>query len=507
MSLVWDIAVASLAIASAYIVYSRGRSAAFLLPPSPPSDILIGHTRRIPFVRGWETYTKWKEEYGDVIYTQAFGRSFVILNSVLAARDLLEKRSDVFSDRPNLPVVFKMGWEFVLPNLRYGPRFRKHRRIFRHYLGPQAISAFRPVQDRELRRFLRRLLASPSDLITHIHSLVSGIVVSVTYGHEVVAESDPLVELAEDAMHALTSSGNIGTTILDIFPFMRYAPSWLPGMGVKRLIPKARELTDRAMMQPLAKGTIPSCIMSDLLNQYEEIDTTDPDHEIDIMNVGLTVYAAGSDTTSSALKALFLLMTIHTHVAKKAQEEIDGVVGRDRFPCIEDRGSLPYLDCVLKELYRIHTVAPLGLPHRSTKAEQYRGWTIPEGSMIITNIWCMMRDEKSFPDPDAFEPERHMANFMANSNIPSDLSNKGISTSVDDDPSNIVFGFGRRVCPGKYLADSTLWLTAVNVLSLFDILPCIDPNTGKAEIPKFEIDSDGLVAPSSVELFLETQSE
>ena len=51
-----------------------------------------------------------------------------------------------------------------------------------------------------------------------------------------------------------------------------------------------------------------------------------------------------------------------------------------------------------------------------------------------------------------------------------------------------------RVCPGKYLADSTLWLAAANVLALFDILPYIDPSTGGAEAPKLEFDSDGLVA-------------
>ncbi|EJD06401.1 uncharacterized protein FOMMEDRAFT_63327, partial [Fomitiporia mediterranea MF3/22] len=74
------------------------------LPPGPPKDILIVHARRIPFYKGWEVYTKWKELYGDVIYTQAFGRSVVVLNSITSARDLLEKKSSIFSDRPYLPV-------------------------------------------------------------------------------------------------------------------------------------------------------------------------------------------------------------------------------------------------------------------------------------------------------------------------------------------------------------------------------------------------------------------
>ncbi|EJD06677.1 cytochrome P450 [Fomitiporia mediterranea MF3/22] len=505
MYLVWDIAAATLAVSFTYFLYSRGHSVTLHLPPSPPKDFLIGHARKIPFVRGWEVYAKWKEDYGDVIYTQAFGRSIVVLNSLVAARDLLEKRSNVFSDRPYLPVVYEMGWEFALSLLRYGPRFRKQRRIYHQYFNPQAISAFSPTRDRELRKFLQHLVSSPDNFFMHIRRqvilfFISGMIVSITYGHEVVTEPDPFVEFIEEAMHALISSGNFGTTILDVFPFMRYAPSWLPGMGVKRLIPRARALTDRVMLGPLEelkakreKGIILSCIMSDLLNQYEEMDTTDPDHEIDIMNVGLTVYAAGSDTTSSTLKAFFLLMTIHSDVAKKVQEEIDRVVGRDRLPRIEDRGDLPYLDCVLRELYRIHPAVPLGLPHRSTKAEQYRGWTIPAGSMIVANIWYMMRDEKIFPDPESFVPERHMANVMASLDVRSEELAEGVSASTDDDPSSMVFGFGRRICPGKYLADTTLWLTVATVLALFDISPYIDPKTGMVEVPKLELNSDGVI--------------
>ncbi|EJD06398.1 uncharacterized protein FOMMEDRAFT_76178, partial [Fomitiporia mediterranea MF3/22] len=57
------------------------------------------------------------------------------------------------------------------------------------------------------------------------------------------------------------------------------------------------------------------------------------------------------------------------------QEEIDRVVGKDRLPCAEDRNDLPYLNCVL-----------IGAPHKSTQAEEYRGWTIPEGTVAVTNI-------------------------------------------------------------------------------------------------------------------------
>ena len=67
MYLVWDIAAATLAIAFTYFLYSRSHLATLHLPPSPPKDFLIGHVRKIPFVRGWEVYAKWKEDYGSLV--------------------------------------------------------------------------------------------------------------------------------------------------------------------------------------------------------------------------------------------------------------------------------------------------------------------------------------------------------------------------------------------------------------------------------------------------------
>ncbi|EJD06403.1 cytochrome P450 [Fomitiporia mediterranea MF3/22] len=502
MSLLWwDIAAASLAITVSYILYTRGHAVALRLPPSPPKDFLLGHARKVPFYKGWEVYAKWNEEYGDVICTQVLGRSMIVLNSITAARDLLEKRSNTFSDRPFLPVFIEMGWELMLPIIPYGPRFRKHRRILHHYFGPQALSAYQPTQEREVRKLLRRLLIKPENFITHIHNFIAGTIISVTYGHEIVKENDPYVELVEEAAHIVSSSGNVGTTLLDVFPFMRYAPAWLPGMGVKRIIPKARELVGYVMTHPLedlkvkrAKGNAPPCLMNELLDRYEEMHVIDPEHERDIMYIGATIYAVFQ--TKSALTTFFLLMTIYPEVAKKAQEEIDRVVGKDRLPCAEDRNDLPYLNCVLKEMYRMQPPAPLGVPHKSTQAEEYRGWTIPEGTVAVTNIWLMMRDEKNFPNPETFMPERHMAKVKDDPNGTSSAAASADATSfvAEDDPSSIVFGFGRRACPGKYFADSMLWEAAANVLALFDMRLYTDPETGKTEVPKFEFDDDGIIA-------------
>ena len=80
-------------------------------------------------------------------------------------------------------------------------------------------------------------------------------------------------------------------------------------------------------------------------------------------------------------------MTLFPEVQKKAQEELMAVVGPDRLPEYEDQDSLPYLRAVMKECLRWRAVVPLGLPHRAIEDDEYRGYLIPKGSIVIYNIW------------------------------------------------------------------------------------------------------------------------
>lgn len=80
-------------------------------------------------------------------------------------------------------------------------------------------------------------------------------------------------------------------------------------------------------------------------------------------------------------------MTLYPEVQRKAQEEIDRILGGARLPTVVDRASLPYVDAVVKETLRWHPVAPMGIPHMSVKDDMYEGHLIPEGSLVLANIW------------------------------------------------------------------------------------------------------------------------
>jgi cytochrome P450 len=120
---------------------------------------------------------------------------------------------------------------------------------------------------------------------------------------------------------------------------------------------------------------------------------------------------------------------------------------------------------VVEEAQRWHPITPMGLPHAAEEDDTIDGVRIPKGAYLIPAIWWFTRDPATYHDPEIFKPER----FLAPYNEPS--------------ATNVTFGFGRRICPGKVLADSSIYLMFVQSLAVFDIRKAVDGN-GQSIEPK-----------------------
>ncbi|CDO71681.1 hypothetical protein BN946_scf184915.g25 [Trametes cinnabarina] len=181
-----------------------------------------------------------------------------------------------------------------------------------------------------------------------------------------------------------------------------------------------------------------------------------------VKNVGLVAYEAGSDTSFSTLLGFFLAMCHYPEVQRKAQAELDAVVGPHRLPDFGDRDALPYINAVIKEALRWHIVLPLGLPHRTVQDDEIDGYFLPAGTILIPNTWAMMQDADAYDKPREFYPDRFIRDGK-------------LDTTVRD-PAAYVFGYGRRVCAGRHFADEMLYLAIASVLHVFIIEPPLDEN-------------------------------
>ena len=111
----------------------------------------------------------------------------------------------------------------------------------------------------------------------------------------------------------------------------------------------------------------------------------------------------------SICRWFILYMVLYPEVQRNIQEEIDNNVPKERLPSLHDRQSLPYTESVLQEISRLCTIVPLAVPHRVTQPITLKGYLIPEGALILPNIWAVHMDPENFPDPTTFKPDRFLS--------------------------------------------------------------------------------------------------
>ena len=173
------------------------------------------------------------------------------------------------------------------------------------------------------------------------------------------------------------------------------------------------------------------------------------------MNMCWPYSSVGSEATTATLTWWALAMVAFPEVQRCAQAELDAVVGRDRFPTFSDVPHLPYIHAIVKETLRWRPVAPLGIPHVATNEDWYEGMYIPKGTACIANIWQCNHDRALYgEDADNFRPERFLNEHGELTSGPMDPSQEGHSS----------YGFGRRNCVGKLLANESLFINVARTL-------------------------------------------
>ncbi|KAG1736217.1 cytochrome P450 [Suillus lakei] len=451
------------------------KSTGLPLPPGPRPLPLLGNIFDIDTMRPWRTYSDWKKKYvGPIVSCRLIGQTIVIINSEKIARQLLDQRSGIYSDRPAGPVPKLFGVDFITAFLPYGDTLRLHRRLFHHALRSDAADSYRDLYLDKARQLLSNLLDSPEAFEKHLFLYTASIIMSVTYGHDKVSwDAPPIKSVAE-----LAELLNVGlpperSAILTAFPILTRLPAWFPGASFQRIAQRTRKLALESMNEPfeyvkrnMAAGKAPKSMVSDLLSEMDEGKEAFPEQAV--KHIALTTFIAGFDTSSSTLSSFILAMVLHPEAQRLAQQEIDSVVGVNRLPDFYDRPSLMYVEAVFRETIRWHSVAPLGLPHATSSDDVFGGYFIPKGSLILPNVWFVDMSREGHDNPDVFRPERHFASD--GTLLPDTIAAKPM------------WGFGRRGCPGRFVAEAATWSAVVHLLAAFRITKAKDEAGKEIEV-------------------------
>ncbi|TFY57775.1 hypothetical protein EVJ58_g6821 [Rhodofomes roseus] len=250
---------------------------------------------QVPPEHTWLTFTRWAQQYGDVMHVNVMGRSFIILSSLKAIDDLLEKRGAIYSDRPIIPMVGELaGFGQYTAMLPYGPHHREGRKLLLGAFTPRNIPHLQEVQKEMITPFIARLTEDPSNFALYIRLLVASIVLRITHGVTVDQYDDPIIEAMEKVMDDFVKLSAPGAYLVDSFPSLMHIPDWLPGAGFKKVAKAAQAKTlgvedslYNIVKEQVARGTAPPSFIGDLLQNHP--DSTPEEEEL-YKRMGLMFY-------------------------------------------------------------------------------------------------------------------------------------------------------------------------------------------------------------------------
>ncbi|EXM21025.1 Cytochrome P450 [Fusarium oxysporum f. sp. vasinfectum] len=447
------------------------------LPPGPKGLPLLGNIRDLPppGTLEWPHWQAHKEKYGPITSVSVLGQHFVILHDRQVIVDLLETQAIRSASRPKL--VFAgdiVGYDGVMGLMPYNRTFRMHRKLTATQVSSKSITRFEPIQELEILRLLKRIYQdqdpNSQSLPDHLNQVSGSIMLRILYNYETdPCRNDHIVTMANLVMEEFSQATTPGAWMVDFIPWLRYLPDWMPGAGFKRTAKLFRQHLLQNVQDPykyvenqMALGNDNVSYVAGLIKDVHR--KIDPEEESIIAWTAASMMNAGTDTTGATLLAFFAAMLLNPNVQKKAQKEIDRVIGDSRLPSFSDKPNLPYINAISQEVLRWHTLAPMGFPHMTTEDDTYGGYFIPKNTLLFPAVASLTHDPEIYHDPMEFKPERYFEPY----NEPS--------------PMELVFGFGRRACPGRWIADQTLFLSIAQTLAVFEIKKALDGEGREIEV-------------------------
>ncbi|CCA71466.1 hypothetical protein PIIN_05404 [Serendipita indica DSM 11827] len=431
------------------------------LAPGPKRWPFVGSVLKFPKSRWYESFSSWAEEYGDVVYVDLMGIPMIVLNSLDAIHELTEKRMHIHSNRPHTTLVCDiMGFGYTLTLKQPDKELNEQRRILQKAIGPRVVGEYDHFLNRGCSDLLQRLDGFSGEPFDHVLKVLGELLTRLAYGNHVFDEYGAELVKANIEGVELVSWVFSRLWVVDIIPLLRYVPAWFPGATFQRIGIQARAYVQiirhggfEKVKAAMAKGIADESILSKYL--MEESASED-----NLRDAVAVMYATGVDSTATTITNFLYAVALYPEWQRKIHDEMDRELGRGHVPTAEDIGKLNIFNAVMKETLRWLATVPLGVPHVSAKEDIFNGYYIPKGTMLHCNIGYVLRDKRIWgPDSLEFNPNRFLSKF---------------NPTFDDLPDiwSVPFGFGRRICPGRYIAQRIVLQYASAILATYEVLPC-----------------------------------
>ncbi|XP_007523500.2 cytochrome P450 2D14-like [Erinaceus europaeus] len=442
------------------LMHRRARWAAHY-PPGPTFLPGLGNLLQLDFQDLPRSMGQLRRRYGNVFSLQMAWTPTVVLNGLAAVREALVERSEDTSDRPPSTVYEHLGLgprsEGVIL-ARYGHAWREQRRFslstMRNFgLGKKSLEESVTEEASCLCAAFAAQDGSPFRPKELLNKAVSNVISSLIYARRFEYDDPHFLKMLDLMDDFLKEDSGFVRQVLSEIPVLLK----IPGMA-KRFFPGQKALM--AMLDELNSENRmtwepdqPRDLTDAFLDEVEKAKGN-PESTFNDANLRMVVadlFTAGMVTTSTTLAWALLLMILHPDVQRRVQQEIDEVIGQSRPPEMADQAHMPYTMAVIHEVQRFGDIVPLGVPHMTSRDTEVQGYRIPKGTVLLTNLSSVLKDESCWKKPLRFYPEHF-------------LDDQGCFVKKE---AFIPFSAGRRVCLGEPLARMELFLFFTCLLQRF----------------------------------------
>uniref|UniRef100_A0A8C2DG56 Uncharacterized protein n=1 Tax=Cyprinus carpio TaxID=7962 RepID=A0A8C2DG56_CYPCA len=415
------------------------------IPPGPRPLPFVGVLPQ--FIKNPMEFIRSVSQYGE-ISTMYIGRKpTIVLNTIQVTKEALVQ--EAFSGRPSMALIEWITNGLGIIMVTFGHSWRQQRRFALHTLRNFGLGK-KSVEDRvleESRYLIAEMLKAEGKSMDPQHDIqnaVSNIICSIVFGDRFDYDNKRFSYLLKILNENFMLAGSAAGQIFNLVPFIKHFPG-----PHQKVMQNATELLGfiRAEVKE-HKETLDPDSPRDFIDAYlleiekQKSNEGSTFHEENMVMSTADLFLAGTDTTATTIRWGLIFLIQNPDVQERCHEEIVRVLGYDRLPNMDDRDKLPYTNATVHEIQRCANIVPSGVFHETTQPTKLRGYDIPKGTVIFTNLTAILTDKEHWKYPDTFNPE----NFL-------DYNGHFFKPE-----SFLPFSLGPRVCLGETLAKTELFL-------------------------------------------------
>ncbi len=384
------------------------------------------------------------KDYGDTVYLGLPGMRMFLLNHPRDIETVLRHQADSFVKDRFLQASRRLFGDGLLT--AEGELWRRQRKLAQPAFQLQRIQAYAGAMTDATSQMLERWqLGEERNLHADLMKLTLDIVGQTLFGTDMERYGQEIAASFLDLTDFFASPAALSKT-------WQLVPT--PGnLRYRRAVRRLEQIIAGLIESRRSQVVAGDDLLSRLMGATDEAGTQMSDRQL--RDEAITFVLAGHETTALALTFAFLLLGDHPDVERRLAEEVASVLG-GRIPTPADVPRLEYATWVIKESMRLYPPA-WSIGREAVADVQVGEYTIPKKAQVLLAQWVVHRDERFFPEPQAFRPERWGA----------------AETQSLPRCAYFPFGDGPRICIGNQFAmmEAVLVLTTIVARHRLELVP------------------------------------